>query len=209
MIAFVAIVLLIFTGGGSLVSYLTAPSPSPLTTCNCPLPTSTLSYCPSNYPNGADIGQTLFLGDSSPSNGFLCVKFYYYNSTAPDTIDTMKQIAIYSPTSSGTLDKANSLFSITADVSQFQIGGSGSENEGIQVAYRIFSNVSTPSRTYEIGFSSGLYPKNVICGYGIYIYLQVGNTTNSTVGSSCHYVPSPSSNPGLVYTEFVGITNSS
>jgi len=121
----------------------------------------------------------------------------------------MKQIAIYSPTSSGTLDKVNSLFSITAGVSQFQIGGSGLENEGVEVAYHIFSNASIPSGTYEIGFSSGLYPKDIICGWGIYIDLQVGNATNPIVMTSCHYIPAPENNTGVIYTEFVGITNSS
>ena len=89
------------------------------------------------------------------------------------------------------------------------MGGPQSENEGAEVAYRIFSNASTPIGTYEIGFSSGLYPSDIICAYGIYITLQVGNTTNPIVESSCHYIPAPESNPGLVYTEFVGLTNSS
>ena len=210
MIVFVLIVLLIF-GGGSVLSYMaySSPSSSSLTTCNCTIPIPTPVSCTDNYPNGTDIGLTLFLPQNTPSSDYLCVKFYFYNVTAPITINTTQQINIYSPTSSGSLVNINSRFYVTANVSQISIGGPQSVNEGTEVAYRIFSNASTPSGTYEIGFSSGLYPKDIICAYGIYLYLQVGNTTNSVVGSSCHYVPVPQSNPGLVYTEFVGITNSS
>ncbi len=82
------------------------------------------------------------------------------------------------------------------------------ENEGFEVAYGIRSMGPVPSGTYEIALWSGFYPQDVICGYGIYVSLQVGNTTNPLVGSSCHYVPAPQDNQGLVYSEVIGVTNS-
>ncbi|MFI5420218.1 MAG: YncE family protein [Nitrososphaerales archaeon] len=175
----------------------------------------TLSYssssakeCSTTFPNGTDIDTTVFLAPSSGSSASFCVKFYYYNSTSTDTIYPLDQMTIFSPTAGGTLRNANSSFAVSSNVSQFQIGGPKNVDEGLVVAYTISSTGSTPSGTYEIALSSGLFPMDVICAYGIYVDLQVGNSTNFTVGSSCHYVPSPTANPGLVYTEIVGVTNS-
>jgi len=96
----------------------------------------------------------------------------------------------------------------SANVSQIQMGGPQLENEGVMILYTIKSTSAASSETYEIGLSSGLYPKDIICGWGIYINLQVGNITNPTVVTSCHYVPPPENNPGLVYSEIFGLTNS-
>jgi len=172
--------------------------------------TTTTAVCPNNYPNGTDDGTTLFLSQSSASGVNLCVKYYYYNSTATATIQTLRQLTIYAPvlSNSSGLRNADSMFSISASASQFQIGGPQSENEGFEVDYRIITNGTIPSGTYEIGFSSALYPRDIICGWGIYLDLQVGNTTNATVGTTCHVAQNPENNPGLVYTEFVGLTNS-
>ena len=81
-------------------------------------------------------------------------------------------------------------------------------NEGLEVTDNISPTDSTQSGTYAIALSSGLYPKDVICAYGIYINLQVGNATNAVGDSNCHYVPDPTDNPGLIYSEIVGVTNS-
>jgi len=165
--------------------------------------------CSTTYPNGSSDGTTVFLAQQSGSTANICVRYFYYNSSATTTINTLDQLTIYSPVlSSGSLSNANSSFSISASIPQFQIGGPQMENEGILVAYTIRSTGSAPSATYEIGLSSALYPQDIISGWGIYIILQVGNTTNAAVGTSSHYVPAPQDNPGLVYSEIVGITNS-
>ena len=165
--------------------------------------------CATSYYIGTDVVSTMFLSQKTGSSVNLCVRFYYYNSTSTDTILPLQQLSIYSVVpSDGTLSNANSLFSISATTSQFQIGGPQSENEGFEVNYTISATSSTSSATYEIGLSSGLYPNYVICGDGIYLHLQVGNTTNPAGGTSCHYVPAPIDNPGLVYTEIIGKTNS-
>ncbi len=174
-----------------------------------PSPTAFSPNCSTSYFNGTDVVSTLFLSQKTGSSINLCVRFYYYNSTST-TILSLRQLTIYSVIpSNGSLGNASSLFSISATISKFQIGGPQSENEGFAVNYTISATRSTPSATYEVRLSSGLYPNYVICGWGIYLDLQVGNTTNPTVGTSCHYVPSPMNNPGLVYTEIVGKTNSS
>ena len=173
---------------------------------------STVS-CSTSYPNGTSIGSAfgtaLFLTQASGSSVNLCVRYFYYNSTATTTINTLDQLTVYAPVqSSGTLSNVNSSFSISASIPQVQIGGSQMANEGSIVIYTIRSTGSAPSGSYEIGLSSGLYPRDIICGFGIYVTLQVGNTTNTEVGTSCHYVPAPVDNPGLVYSEIVGMTNS-
>ncbi len=101
------------------------------------------------------------------------------------------------------------LFSISASIRQIQRSGSQMENEGTSVTYTIHSLGFAPSGIYEIGLSSGLYPSDIIFAYGIYVNLQVGNTPNTVVMSSCHNIPATETNPGLPYSEVVGITNSS
>lgn len=81
-------------------------------------------------------------------------------------------------------------------------------NEGSLVVYTIRSTGSVPSGTYEIGLAGILYPQDIGCGNGIYATLQVGNKTNVEVVSSCHTDPSPQNNPGVIYSEIVGMTNS-
>ena len=179
------------------------------TTTSTSSSTAFSTSCSTSYFNGTDVVSTMFLNQNTGSSVNLCVRFYYYNSTSTDTILPLQRLTIYSVVpSNGTLSNSNSLFSISATTSQFQIGGPQSENEGFAVNYTISAPSSTPIGTYEIGLSSGLYPNYVICGYGIYVNLQVGNSTNLTVGTSCHYVPAPMDNPGLVYTEIIGKTNS-
>jgi hypothetical protein len=165
--------------------------------------------CSTEYSNGTGVGMSLYLAKGSGSSVNLCVRFFYYNSSTTITINTLNQLTIYSPIqSSGTLVNANSSFSISASTPQVEIGGPLNENEGSLVVYTINSIDSAPSATYEIALSSGLYPKDIICAYGIYVALQVGNTTNPIVTSSCHYVPPPQDNPGLIYSEIIGLTNS-
>ncbi len=194
----------------SAYSTKTSSSVSAMSTIMCCVSfTNGTVSCSTSYFNGTDVVSTMFLSQKAGSSVNLCVKFYFYNSTAAATIVPLQQLTIYSviPTN-GTLATANLLFSISATTSQFQIGGPQSENEGMEENYTISAASSTPSGTYEIGLSSGLSPNYVICGYGIYLDLQVGNTTNPTVVTLCHYVPAPVDNPGLVYAEIIGKINS-
>jgi hypothetical protein len=172
---------------------------------------SFLIGCDVKYPNGADIhAATLFLEKNPYNIASLCVKFYYYNSSSTITIEPLNQMTIFMPKlgSATGIENVNSAFSISANVSEFQIGGPKNMNEGLAVTYNISPTGSTQSGSYAIALSSGLYPKDIICAYGIYINLQVGNTTNTVGGSSCHYVPDPADNPGLIYSEIDGVTNS-
>jgi len=168
--------------------------------------------CSTPYPNGTDVGVAFSLEQKSDAIATLCVRFYYFNSTSPLLINTSRQFTVYSPLPSngshGDLVNVSSSFSVIPSVSNFEIGGPQNENEGFEVNYTVQPIVPVPSGTYEIALWSGFYPQNVICGYGIYVYLQFGNLTNPIIGSSCHYVPGPSGNPGLVYTEVIGVSNS-
>ena len=167
-----------------------------------------VSSCATTYSNGTS-GIKLYLPQIAGSSVNLCVRYFSYNPNGT-TIHTLDQLTIFAPVqSSGTLKNVNSSFSISASVPEIQIGGQTMANEGFLVTYTIKSTGSAPSGTYEIALSSGLYPDDEICGYGIYNTLQVGNVTDILVGTSCHYIPSPQDNPGLVYSEVVGITNSS
>ncbi|MHB8566609.1 MAG: hypothetical protein ACYC7D_07845 [Nitrososphaerales archaeon] len=170
---------------------------------------SSVVSCSTTYSNYTVNSASLYLSPNSGSTASLCVKYFYYNTTAPVTINALDQLTIYAPVqSSGTLSNVNLFFLISANLQRIQIGGPQLVNEGTTVIYTIRSIGSAPSATYEIGLSSGLYPRDIICGFGIYVTLQVGNTTNTEVGTSCHYVPAPVDNPGLVYSEIVGMTNS-
>lgn len=170
---------------------------------------TSIGSCSTNYSNGTMNGLSLYLATATGSTANLCVRYFYYNTTATATINTLDQLTIFAPVlSNGTLKNVNSSFSISASVSQVQIGGPQLENEGTLVTYTVKSTNASSSGTYEIALSSGLYPQDVICAYGIYLSLQVGNTTNPVVVSSCHALPTPQDNPGLIYSEIVGATNS-
>lgn len=187
---------------GTSISTVTA---SGHTVTELAFPTS----CAKTYSNGTS-GIKLYLSQSAGSSVSLCVRYFSYNPNGT-TIHTLDQLTIFVPVSnngSGSLRNDNSSFSISASTNEVQIGGPQLENEGYPVTYTINSTGRAPSGTYEIALSSGLYPDDVICAYGIYNTLQVGNVTNGIVTSSCHYIPSPQDNPGLVYSEVVGITNS-
>lgn len=191
---------------------IVAPSTSVSTTVteslNNQISSSVIS-CSTTFSNYTVNSASLYLNPNSGSTANLCVKYFYYNTTAPITINTLDQLTVFAPVQSlGTLKNVNSSFSISASIPQIQIGGPQLKNEGTLVTYAIKSTGSAPSGTYEIGLSSGLYPKDIICGWGIYINLQVGNITNPTVVTFCHYVPTPENNSGLLYSEIVGITNS-
>jgi hypothetical protein len=173
---------------------------------------STAISCSKSYQNGTDVGVAFSLPQKSDATATLCVRFYYFNSTSPIVINASRQFTIYSPllrnVTNGELFNLTSSFLVTPSIASFLIGGPQNENEGFEVNYTVQPIVPVPSGTYEIALWSGFYPQNVICGYGIYVYLQFGNLTNPIIGSSCHYVPAPNGNPGLVYTEVVGVTNS-
>jgi hypothetical protein len=172
-------------------------------------PTTVAASCLTTFSNGTNTGEDLYLAQLSGSTAKLCVRYFYYNTSAPITLDSLGQLTVYAPVqSSGTLRNADSSFQVSADMSQIQIGGPQQENEGALVSYTIKSIGSAPSGTYEIALSSRLYPQDIACGDGIYMTLQIGNATNPVVGTSCHYDPAPQNNPGVVYSEIAGITNS-
>ena len=152
----------------------------------------------------------MYLNPNSGSIANLCVKYFYYNATAAITINALDQLTIYRPvlSSSSTISNANSLFSISVNIQKIQIGGPRLLDEGSLVVYTIRSTGSAPSGTYEIGLPGILYPQDIGCGNGIYATLQIGNTTNPEVVSSCHVDPAPQNNPGVIYSEIVGMTNS-
>jgi hypothetical protein len=195
----------VMNGSGSYCSQSSTSSSS----SNSNYSTLGVSSCSETFSNGTSTGEDLYLAQLSGSTAKLCVRYFYYNTTLPISLNSLRQLTIYAPVqSSGTLRNADSSFLVSADVSQVQIGGPQQENEGVLVSYTIKSIGSAPSGTYEIALSSILYPKDIACGDGIYMTFQVGNATNPVVGTSCHYDPTPQSNPGVVYSEIVGITNS-
>jgi hypothetical protein len=195
----------VMNGSGSYCSQ----SSTSFSSSNSSYSTLGASSCSKTFSNGTGTGEDLYLAQLSGSTAKLCVRYFYYNTTAPITLNSLSQLTIYAPVqSSGTLRNADSSFLLSANASQVLIGGPQQENEGVLVSYTIKSIGSAPSGTYEIALSSILYPQDIACGDGKYMTLQVGNVTNPVVGTSCHYDPAPQSNPGVVYSEIVGITNS-
>ena len=119
--------------------------------------------CSTGYTSGAPSGTPVYLDQGSTVQ--LCVKYFYYNSTASDVISPLGSLFIIgfksiSNSNASRIYNADSLFSVSASTgtSQVEIGGSQNMNEGTLVTYTISANPSTPDGAYFLGFSAAMSP---------------------------------------------------
>jgi hypothetical protein len=140
------------------------------------------------------------------SNLDLCVKFYYYSSSSPINVMPTDQVSIQAYDANTGISNAMSNFTVIASPSNFSIGGSTDENEGIGVEYQIHAN-SMSHGTYILNLG-WLLPQQEECTFEF--SLVVGNgipdyTTNFighcvTQSGSSNY-PYP---PNTLYAEIIG-----
>lgn len=150
--------------------------------------------------------------DNENSNLILCVRFYYYSSSSPISVAPTDQLSIGAYSGGGILtsppNSTMSNFTVTAQPSNFSIGGSSNENEGILVEYDIHSLAnSNGSYILNLGW---LAPQirncwsefELIVGNGTpnyYAYSTCQTFTESGTGSSSSNYPS-----GILFAEVVG-----
>ncbi len=147
------------------------------------------------------------------SNLILCVRFYYYNSGAPISVAPTNQLSIGAYSGGGVLtsppSNAMSNFSVTALPSNFSIGGTSNENEGILVASNIHALAnSNGSYILNLGWLAPQIQKcwsefELVVGNGTPDYYPNGTTCQtimeSGTGSSNSNYPS-----GVLFAEVVG-----
>lgn len=169
--------------------------------------------CSTVYSNGAGIGTTFQINENSTL--LLCVRFYYYGSSAPQNFSTMYSFAIRNnATYPGDPNKAMLNFTVTTQPSNFTIGGPSNENEGILVLYRIRANYNS-NGTYilnlgwiapavdECGADFGLVVGNGSPDYYSNFMSYCITMTMSGSGSSSYPYPA-----GTLFSEVVGSDNS-
>ena len=148
------------------------------------------------------------------SNFRLCVKFYYYNSGSPVEVTSANQLSIDANTTSEVitgpsgLRSAMSNFTVTAQPSNFSIGESASENEGILVEYEIHADANS-NGTYilNLGWLAPQIEKcwvefDLVVGSGSPNFLGGGTTCQTLTqsgGSNNSNYPS-----GILFAEVVG-----
>jgi hypothetical protein len=161
--------------------------------------TPNLGPCSTSYQGGG----SFYVNESS--NLDLCVEFYYYNSGSPINVIPTDQLTIQAYNSSLDARNAISNFTVTASPSNFQIGGSSNENEGIAVEYQIHANaISNGTYVLNLGW---LLPQQQECTFEF--SLVVGNgIPNYTANLIGHCVTaSGSSNfpypPNILFAEVV------
>ncbi len=153
------------------------------------------------------------------SNLILCVRFYYYDSGAPINVAPTQQLSIGAVSNGPSLiltspsSSAMSNFTVTAQPSNFSIGGTSNENEGILVEYDIHPLAnSNGSYILDLGW---LAPQIQTCwaelelvvGNGVPNYYPYGTTcqTLTEIGTTSTNSPYPS---GTLFAEVVGSEHS-
>jgi|SRR5579862_9839792 len=181
------------------------------------LVSNTVISCPENYPNGTtSLDAMISLNENS--TGYLCVRYYYFNSSASMSINTSSVFGIagyrtFNSTYSNGFD-ASPNFTITASPEELTLGGPQNLSEGSFVLYTIHAKPNS-SGTYDYGFQATIYPgflgcngfSEIIAGSGSPDYnLGFGSCT----AASTDFYPLNSSGfvNGFLTVEVVGITNS-
>jgi hypothetical protein len=170
---------------------------------------------------------TVTAGYASPA--LICIQLYYYNSTAPLTLNLTSAIQIeaqqyISSTSGGPLYSRSfngaSNFTIISSQNQLVIGGPSNESEGVFVAYAITAKPGA-SGAYQIGFDAWFLGSQMASSCNSYGELAAGSGKPDYIGAgylNCTTTPATSgyySVSGIpypvlsgLYFRTVGITNS-
>jgi hypothetical protein len=190
---------------------------------NSRTPTSTLSTtsnqralpCSAINSNGITPPDTPIIFARGNSTAYVCVRFYYYNSTSTKTFNTTELfwVGLGATTSNETAHPPKVDFNVTAIPNQVTLGGPSNLNEGEYGIYAI-STGDTSNGTYVAGFLAWLYPSYEACS--IFTTFIVNNPnpnygTNGSCTASLTNTYSENSNgfiSGFLTIEVIGMSNS-
>ena len=205
---------------------------TPTTPENTSVEAALLSTC-SHVPNPSGFREVVA---STNQAAVVCLQLYYYNSTAPLTLDVSQALSILGsqPILNGTTARSfsgASNFTVTPSQNQLVIGGPNNENEGAVVAYAITARTGA-SGSYWLSFLKSSGPSSysissgdpVSCGY--YGVLMAGNgqpdyaqfittcitftSATTTATSDAHTIPTAAFPlpDGNIYFVIAGAVNS-
>ena len=173
--------------------------------------------CAKIYPNGTVPSNEPSIYMQQNQSAFLCVRYFYYNSTAAETVNTsgILQVSGLRQINSTTSESFNpsSNFTVDAFPAEITIGGPSSENEGIVVLYVINAHTNS-SGTYSLSFLATVYPGIADCGSLSKIIVGNGephydNDLRCSVPLTDFYpLDSEGFAVGILTAEVVGISNS-
>lgn len=149
------------------------------------------------------------------SSAALCVRYFYYNQTAPMPLNPDSVIKIYgwNPANSS-LFMTNSDFTIASQHSTVMIGGPANENEGVEINYTITANVGT-NGTYDVSVGQFLLPAEIGCSGQFFLVSGDGQPDYAGIAPTvmCAALPMNDSaspyTPGFLLVRIIGATNSS
>jgi hypothetical protein len=128
-------------------------------------PTALPSGCPQANNSSLSLWYSQFraLVATTSQTAVVCLRLYYYNSTAATTINVTSALsieAVHYIANSTTMYLSSfngaSNFTVTSSQSQLVIGGPGNENEGTTIAYAIMAKPGA-SGTYELGLRGDVW----------------------------------------------------
>lgn len=167
--------------------------------------------CTVTYPTGLPLNSKIRLGNGS-SSIFLCVEYYYYNSTSTINLNLSggKQLGLYAATNGNgprTIG-VGSNFTIVSSLESLVIGGPNNENEGATVVYSMSPiGIKNGSYILDIGWLANSQEDcaseyQLVVGTGIPNYYVGGSCTSPL---SDHYQTNPEGFVnGFVYAEING-----
>lgn len=148
----------------------------------------TAGNCSTNvYPDGVPSPPPASFHLDEKSTLTICVRFFYYGNLR--TVDSSQFMQVTANNSNQTdFSSENENFTVVADSSTFQIGGTSYTNEGIIVTYQIQANANSRG-SYMISSLGWLVPSNDECspdyilvvGNGVPDYVLYGSCITSPV----------------------------
>jgi hypothetical protein len=173
--------------------------------------------CARIYPNGTVPSSEPSIYMQQDQSAFLCVRYFYYNSTAAETVNTSGILQVsglrqINSTTSGSFNPSSN-FTVDSFPTEITIGGPSNENEGIVVLYVINAHTNS-SGTYSMSFLATVYPGIADCGSLSKIIVGNGephydNNLRCSVPLTDFYpLDSEGFAVGILTAEVVGISNS-
>jgi hypothetical protein len=171
--------------------------------------------CTSVYPNGITPPDVPVIFAQRNSTVYLCVRFYYYNSTATETFNTASLfgVGLVETTPNETAYPPALDFNVTVIPNEVTLGGPSNLNEGEYGIYAI-STGDTSNGTYATYFPAWLYPSLEDCSIFTSFIVRNPNPSYGLNGSCT----APLSNfynlnsygfvNGFLTIEVVGLSNS-
>jgi hypothetical protein len=171
--------------------------------------------CTNVYPNGTAPPDAPSLYVQENGSAYLCVRYYFYNSTSTMNVNASSIISFEGINNNGSVPvgfNPASNFTVATIPSELTIGGSHNLNEGALVVYDIHAN-SNSNGTYTFSLLATLYPSmedcagfaEIIVGNGLPDYHEFGSCTAPLTG----FYPLNTEGfiNGFLIAQVVGISN--